>query len=207
MIRIHIVTWSNRKRYRKVLERYFRIRHDIYVEQRKWRAVARPINIEMDAFDTEHAIYVLAIDESGKIVGGSRLVPTLQPHLLRDVFPVLATEGPPCGPEILEWTRFFIIRSVRSRGKSSPFAGIVLCGVQEAALKLGIRQISVVCESFWPARVKALGWKAKVLGEVLAHPDGDIVAMLIDVSEAAADSVRRLYGIDGPLLTEDGPPS
>ena len=87
MVRIKVVTWANRKQYRVVLERYFRIRYDIYVKRRQWRAVARPINIEMDAFDTEHAVYLLALDRAGKIVGGSRLVPTLQPHLLGNVFP------------------------------------------------------------------------------------------------------------------------
>jgi len=200
MVRIHIIDWSNRKRYRKHLERYFRIRHDIYVEHRKWRAVARPISIEIDAFDNEHAIYLLALDDTDKIVGGSRLVPTLQPHLMSEVFPMLAAHGPPRAEDIFEWTRFFIVRTLQTRGKSSPYAGVMLAGMQEAALHLGIHQISVVCEAFWPARLEALGWKAKVLGDVLAHPDGDIVALLIDVSREALDATRRSYGIDESLL-------
>lgn len=67
---IHVVTWANRAKYRIELERYFRIRYDIYVKRRQWRALARPVNIEMDAFDTEHAVYLLAINSIGKIVGG-----------------------------------------------------------------------------------------------------------------------------------------
>jgi acyl-homoserine lactone synthase len=31
MVRIQVVTWANRKQHRVVLERYFRIRYDIYV--------------------------------------------------------------------------------------------------------------------------------------------------------------------------------
>lgn len=202
MVRIHIIDWSNRKRYRKHLERYFRIRHDIYVEHRKWRAVARPISIEIDVFDNEHAIYLLALDDTDKIVGGSRLVPTLQPHLMSEVFPLLAAHGPPRAEGIFEWTRFFIVRTLQTRGKSSPYAGVMLAGMQEAALHLGIHHISVVCEAFWPARLEALGWKVKVLGDVLAHPDGDIVALLIDVSREALDATRRSYGIEGSLLAE-----
>lgn len=203
MVRIHIIDWSTRKRYRKQLERYFRIRHDIYVEHRKWRSVARPIGIEMDAFDNEHAIYLVAIDDNtDKIVGGSRLVPTLQPHLMSEVFPMLASDGPPRAEDVFEWTRFFIVRTLQTRGKSSPFAGVMLAGIQEAALHLGIRQISVVCEAFWPRRIEALGWKARRLGDVLAHPDGDIVALLIDVSREALDATRRSYGIEGSLLAE-----
>lgn len=202
MVRIQVVTWANRKQYRVVLERYFRIRYDIYVKRRQWRAVARPINIEMDAFDTEHAIYLMALDSVGKIVGGSRLVPTLQPHLLSDVFPGLASDGPPRAADIFEWTRFFISPALRSHGGLSPVAGVVLCGLLEAARKLGIRQISVVCESFWPKRLRALGWSVAELGDVLQHEDGDIVALLIDVTPEALDSTRRAYGIHEPILAD-----
>ena len=202
MVRIHVVTWANRKQYRVLLERYFRIRYDIYVKRRQWRSVARPINIEMDAFDTEHAIYLMALDSAGKIVGGSRLVPTLQPHLLGDVFPQLAVAGPPRASDIYEWTRFFIDPALRSRGSPSPVAGVVLCGLLEVALKLGIRQISVVCESFWPKRLRALGWSIAELGDIMQHEDGDIIALLIDVTPDAIGSTRRAYRIDRPVVID-----
>ena len=203
MVRLHVVIWENRKRYRKLLERYFRIRHDIYVARRRWRAVARPINFEIDAFDNEHAVYLLALDDLGKIVGGSRLVPTLEPHLLSEVFPELARGMPPRAADIFEWTRFFIIPSLLSKGTPSPVAGAVLCGVLEESLKRGIRQISVVCEAFWPMRLRALGWTITVLGDVLEHPDGDIVALLIDVTSEAIEGTRRAYGIQGSVLADD----
>jgi len=200
VVRIHVVTWANRRKYRLTLERYFRLRYDIYVKRRQWHALARPINIEMDAFDTEHAIYLLALDSVGKIVGGSRLVPTLQPHLLGNVFPGLARTGPPRAPDIFEWSRFFISPALRSRGRSSPTAGVVLCGVLEVARKLGIRQLSVVCESFWPKRLRAFGWSITELGDVLQHEDGDVIALLIDVTPEAIAGTRRAYGIREPIL-------
>lgn len=202
MVRIHLVTWDNRKHYRKVLERYFRIRYEIYVKQRRWRAVARPINIEIDAFDNEHTLYVLALDTNGKIIGGSRLVPTLEPHLMSEVFPGLARGRPPRAAEIFEWTRFFVVPSLRTQGAPSPIAGLVLCGLLETAQSLGIRQISVVCETFWPKRLRALGWTLIELGEVLEHPDGDIIALLIDVTPEAVEQTRRAYGIGGVLLAD-----
>ncbi len=202
MVRMHLVTWDNRKHYRKVLERYFRIRYEIYVKQRRWRDVARPINIEIDAFDNEHTLYVLALDTNGKIVGGSRLVPTLEPHLMSEVFPGLAGGRPPRAAEIFEWTRFFVVPSRRTHGAPSPIAGFVLCGLLEMAQSLGIRQISVVCETFWPKRLRALGWTLIELGEALEHPDGDIIALLIDVTPEAVEQTRRAYGISGVILAD-----
>lgn len=202
VVRIRVVTWANRRKYRRELERYFRLRYDIYVKRRQWYALARPINIEMDAFDTEHAIYLLALDSVGKIVGGSRLVPTLQPHLLANVFPGLSQARPPRAPEIVEWTRFFISPAMRNRGRSSPIAGVILCGVLEVARQLGARQISTVCEPYWLERLRGFGWSVTELGDVLKHEDGDMVALLIDVTPEAIESTRRAYGIHEPLFAD-----
>lgn len=200
MGRILVVNWSNRKLYEKQLEQHFRLRHDIYVVERKWQALARPINIEMDAFDTEHAIYLLAVDSRGDVIGGSRLVPTSQPHLLGNVFPHLANGTPPRAPDIYEWTRFFIAFPYRTAGTSAQLAGEVLCGLLEASLQLGTRKISVVCEAFWPERLRALGWKVEVLGDRLRIEDCEIVGALIEVTQAALEGTRRFYGIDGSVL-------
>jgi len=86
--------------------------------------------------------------------------------------------------------------------EASPVAGFVLCGLLEMAQNLGIRQISVVCETFWPKRLRALGWTLTELGEVLEHPDGDIIALLIDVTPEAVEQTRRAYGISGIILAD-----
>ncbi|MGS1097276.1 acyl-homoserine-lactone synthase (plasmid) [Aquamicrobium terrae] len=196
MFKIHIVNWSNRKAYEEPLERHFRLRHQIYVGERNWRQVERPIPLEIDAFDNEDAIYLLGIDDKGDVCGGSRLVPTLKPHLLSDVFPMLAAGDVPRGPNIFEWTRIFIAPSLRKPGQPSLAGGIVLCGLLEASLVLGINQISVVCETFWPARLERLGWPVTRLGPIVDHPDGAILALSIQVSEAALASSRAVYGLD-----------
>ncbi|WP_245456470.1 acyl-homoserine-lactone synthase [Mesorhizobium sp. M2A.F.Ca.ET.043.05.1.1] len=144
----------------------------------------------------------MALDANGKIVGGSRLVPTLEPHLMSEVFPILAGGTPPRAAEIFEWTRFFVIPSLRTKGASSPVAGFVLCGLLETAQSLGIRQISVVCETFWPKRLRALGWTLLELGNALQHPDGDIIALLIDVTPEAIEQTRRAYGISGVIFAD-----
>lgn len=206
MSRIIVVDWSNKLVYRQQLERHFRLRHEIYVVERGWQSIARPINIEMDAFDTEHAIYLLALDSSGDVVGGSRIVPTSKPHLLGDVFPQLANGMPPRAPDIFEWTRFFIAFPHRSTGKSAHLAGEILCGLIETGLRLGARQFSVVCEAFWPDRLRALGWSVAILGEQLRLEDCEIVGAVIDVTEVALEGTRRFYGIEGSVLQMPGVP-
>jgi acyl-homoserine lactone synthase len=63
-------------------------------------------------------------------------------------------------------------------------------------MRLGIGQLSVVCEAFWPARLGQLGWSVTQLGQALDHPDGKILALLIQISEKALESTRAAYGLD-----------
>ena len=91
MIKVHAVHQGNRHLYEDAVEQHFRIRHDIYVGERRWMVLARPDGREVDQFDTDEAVYLLAMEED-RVVGGSCLVPT-EPHLLNDVFPRLANVG------------------------------------------------------------------------------------------------------------------
>lgn len=99
-------------------------------------------------------------------------------------------------PDIYEWTRIFVAQSLRKPGEPSLAAGIVLCGLLEAAVVLGIRQISVVCETFWLDRLERLGWPVTRLGPAIDHPDGAILGLLIEVTQAALASSRAVYGLD-----------
>lgn len=204
MSQILVVDRSNQRFFQRQLEQHFRLRHEIYVVERGWHALARPIGVEMDAFDTEHAVYLLALDVSGDVIGGSRMVPTMGPHLLGNVFPQLAGGEPPRAPGIYEWTRFFIASPYRSTGASALLAGEVLCGLLEAGLRLNLTSISVVCEAFWPSRLSSLGWSVEVLGKPLTIEGNETVGALILVSQAALESTRHFYGIKGPVLLPQG---
>jgi acyl-homoserine lactone synthase len=95
MFHVHIVDRSNRNAYRDELEQHFRLRHEIYVGERGWHDLARRDGREVDAFDNDDAVYLLGILPDKGVVAGSRLVPSLKPHLMSEVFPQLAEDGVP----------------------------------------------------------------------------------------------------------------
>jgi len=66
---IHVITSANRHLYEPELLAHFRLRHEIYVVERKWKELQRPDRSERDQFDNQDATYVLAIDK-GEVVGG-----------------------------------------------------------------------------------------------------------------------------------------
>src|SRR3546814_13258346 len=83
MFQSHVVDVSNRGAYRVQVEQHFRLRHEIYVGERGWLDLARSDGREVDAFDNEDAVYLLGIMPDEGVVAGSRLVPSLKPHLMR----------------------------------------------------------------------------------------------------------------------------
>ena len=96
---IYLIDHGNRPAYLKQLEEMFRIRHDIYGGQRGWTALANPDGRDVDQYDTEDTIYLLGLDQMGRVYSGLRLNPTTGPHLINTVFPhAVSFEPIPVGP-------------------------------------------------------------------------------------------------------------
>src|ERR1700681_263563 len=104
MSEIHVVRKDNRQLYESYFDPYFRLRHEIYVKQRKWMALDRPDGLEKDQFDTDDAVYLFCID-GGQLIGAMRALPTLMPTLMSDIFPYLNIRGPIRRQDVFELSR------------------------------------------------------------------------------------------------------
>lgn len=201
---LHAVTSANRHLYRDQVEESFRIRHQVYVGERGWHDLDRPDKREVDQFDNDDAVYLLALDETnGRVLGGSRLISSLKPHLMSDVFPMLASMRPlPISQDVYEWTRFYVIPEMRERHALSQVACEIYCGVQEFCLKQGVSQLSIVTEPYWIPRFMRLGWNPMPLGLPILWQGMEVVGITVDVDEQVLDQTRKVRGITGPVLVE-----
>jgi acyl-homoserine lactone synthase len=202
---IHIVTAENRKLYEKELIEHHRIRHDIYIHENKWKNLKVDNGCESDQFDNDDAIYILAI-EDGRVVGGSRFMPTIKPHLLSEVFPSLAdVKGVPRSPDVFEWTRLFAVAERRDRkGFDGHVTGQVLCGGLEFLLGEEAAGFTIVTEAYWLARTHSWGWKLSPLG-LPALIEGEwLVASYIAIDVETLHATRQRYGIEEPVIVRNG---
>ena len=207
MVQVHTVTARNRREYQRYVEQHFRIRHDIYVGERRWMELQRPDGREIDQFDDDHAIYLLGIDPTLGVVCGSRLVPTLRPHLMSEVFPELAAvRGLPRAPDIFEWTRIFVVPARRASGRSCIAAGIIKCGVLEHCLEHCVRKLSIVTESYWLPRFEELGWAPRPLGLPILKDGMSIVGITVDITKEALATTRAFYRIGGSVMSGSNDP-
>lgn len=201
---IHVITAANRHLYERELLEHYRIRHDIYVDERGWKLLEKPDKLERDQFDTDDAIYLLYI-EQGRVIAGSRLVPTIKPNLMNDVFPHLASvRGVPCDPGIFDWTRIFVVRDRREGGNAGKAAGTVLCGMLEYCLDEGIHALSVISVAWWLPRLQEMGWEPQPLGLPECIDSEWALALLIPISEETLAATRAFHGIERSVLVRRG---
>ncbi|UFH50193.1 acyl-homoserine-lactone synthase [Pseudomonas sp. KNUC1026] len=93
-------------------------RHAVFIERLGW-SLETPAGHEIDQFDRDNTVYVIATDDQEHIVGVARLLKTTEPYLLSEVFPHLTGGNPlPRRADTWELSRFaFTASAAIQRGR------------------------------------------------------------------------------------------
>lgn len=200
MVELHVICDANRHLYEDVLDDYFRIRYEIYVEERGWAELARPDGREIDQFDRPDTIYLMAI-EGRRVVGSHRLVPTAGPTLMSDLFPQLALRPIIRRPDAYELSRVFVVRDRRGGQVEPKVESIIMAGTMEFALIEGLRQFTIVMETWWLPRFMAMGWNPRPLGVPVDINGMSCIGVAIDVTDTAwRETCRQRSVTCSPLI-------
>jgi acyl-homoserine lactone synthase len=202
---VHVISRDNRHLYSGILEDYFRLRHQIYVVERKWMALDRPDKREIDQFDTDETVYLLGL-EGRSIIAGMRLVPTMMPTLLSDLFPKLSIDGPVRRADVYELSRIFVIPSRRGEHAGPRVEAVIRAATMEYGLSIGLSAFTIVLETWWLPRLLDQGWIARPLGLPIDVDSMSTVAVLVDVTEQAWIQSCGGRSIPGPMLVWQGLP-
>ena len=187
---VHVITRKNRSEYAQVLQDYHRKRHDIFVGERKWMSLASPDGLEVDEYDDEHSVYLLAL-EGESVVGGQRLYPTLRPHMISRTFPDLVEGRIPTGSRIMEWTRYFIVRERRR----THVDGQLMASVQRYCLDEGVTDLTAVAETWWLPRWHQYGFDVRPLGLPQMVEGQPTLAVRIQISEESYETALSVAGL------------
>jgi len=191
---IHVITSANSAQNIDLMEQAFRLRHRIFVEEMGWSAVAREDRREIDEFDDEHAVHLLAVEEDD-VVGYSRLLPTTRPYVLSTHLPQLCKGTPPADPGLVEWSRIGVADSARTSGRRlNPTALAILTAIVEWGLPRGLHGFVSEMPTSWLLRLLQLHIHAMPLGLPQRIDDVEIVAVRAGFD---AQSLRRLHAMRG----------
>jgi acyl-homoserine lactone synthase len=198
---IHVISAANRHLYEDVIEAHYRIRHDIFSGERGWKALTRPDGREVDAYDNEDTVYLLAMEDE-RIVGGNRLYPTLRPTMMEEVFPHLASvRGIPSGPTTWEWSRLFAIKERRD----SKLYFELMASLHEFCLDEGITELSGVMETWWLPRLQQLEFTVHPLGLPDLVENQMTMAARFVISADTLHHIKAMANIKGSVLVRRGP--
>ncbi|MDE2111800.1 MAG: GNAT family N-acetyltransferase [Alphaproteobacteria bacterium] len=186
-----------------LLAEMHRLRYRVFKERLGWE-VETAGDMEADEFDALQPAYLLLRGFDGQIQGCVRLLPSLGPTMLRDAFPALLPNGPvPGAADVWESSRFAldIHRDAANAGGglAAPtyelFAGMVEFGLAKSLSRIltvtDVRMERILRRAAWP--LARLG-PPRAIGTTMA------VAGYLEVSVAALKRLRKLGGLDGPVL-------
>ena len=172
-----------------VLNDMYRDRKRIFVDMLGWDVPVIDGAYAIDQFDDEHAIYVVATNERGEHDGSIRLLPSIRPHVLGNIFPELCDGPVPSGEHIFELSRACL--SPRNRAAHRlEVRNTVTTAVVEFALLRGIRRFTCIADSGWLSQILSLGWDCRPLGlprEIAGLSTG---ALVIEIDGDTPDKLR-----------------
>jgi len=168
-------------------------RRRVFVDTLGWQLPDAGL-FEFDQFDRDDTLHVIALNEEGAVVGCARLLPTMRPYLLADVFgELLVGTAAPRSPSLWEISRFSTMRfDVSSSGSDGPslfsrHAPELLRVSIEVAVSHGAKQLISVSPVAVERRLAREGFRWKRFGRAMRLPRGAIVAGYIDwASQSAA---------------------
>ena len=120
---------------------------------------------------------------------------------MSDLFPQLALRPIIRRPDAYELSRVFVVRD-RCGGQGEPkVESIIMAGTMEFALIEGLRQFTIVMETWWLPRFMAMGWNPRPLGVQVDIDGMSCIGVSIDVTDTAwRQTCRQRSATRSPLI-------
>lgn len=202
-----VIPGSDISRHAALMDRAFRFRHAVFVEEKGWEDLRQPDGLERDRFDDSHATHHICL-RGDEIAGYQRLLPTTRPHLLTDVLSDLCRRRPPRGPRVFEWTRFCVAhghREMRPRGES-PFLELAQ-GVVEWGMANKVDTVTVAID--W--RLMVIAMQLRFFVRPLGFPKrigrDEVVALRMSFNRETLAALQQARGCEDRVLPDTTLPS
>lgn len=143
----------------------FEDRRRLFVDLMRWDVPVVAGRYEIDRFDGPRAVYIAETDQAGGHRGSMRLLSSLGPHILGDLFPELCDGAVPQGPDIREITRLCLPLRLGAPERLA-VRNRLISAMVDHALETGIAAFTGVVRPTFREAVLAMGWEAGPLGAV-----------------------------------------
>lgn len=197
---IHVITAQNRHLYAEQLADMFQFRRIHFVEENGWADLKADETGERDAFDDEHAVYLLGLDPQDRIEVGLRVRPTTEGCILADVYPQMVAPAAPAvkGPDAWEMSRIFSTHAYRRERRGGRRVAEAFLAAMETAHAAGAaRLVGMVDMKLYPL-ASNIAWDLRLTGLPAPYPYGLMVGVYAAVGAREIAHLRESLGLAGP---------
>jgi acyl-homoserine lactone synthase len=201
---VQVIDRRNRDQERDTLLAMHADRKTVFVDRLKWRVPVVDDRYEMDEFDDEHAIYLVAADPAtGEHLGSVRLLPTTRRHLLGDVFPMLVEGEVPRGADVMEITRLCTSPRLADWETHNAVRERLATALIEYGLTVGITRYTMMTHTAYLSQLLATGWDVEPLGLPKEIGGQMLGALQVNVRPETLRVFRSKFGLAENVLRLD----
>jgi N-acyl-L-homoserine lactone synthetase len=196
---IFVVNSENRQLFQADLAAMHRHRKTVFVDRIGWKI---PVikDMEIDRYDQDDTMYLLAKAEpDSELLASVRLLSTVGPHMMSDLFAAMCRGATPRGPSIWEVSRFCTAPELQGRYTRVELLWQIICGVMETALLYGVDQLIFAANRALLPLALACGWQASTLGPTMRDGDDEVTAVTAAITPDGLRRVRERHGIAVPV--------
>lgn len=198
---IRVIDKTNARLFPKTMEQQFRLRHSVFVAEKGWTEFEQGGVFEKDQYDTDDAIYVIALDDHGDAIGCFRLYPTVLPHMLSETFAHLVDGAVVRRADVYELTRFHLGSAHR---QSAPYLEL-LTAIPEVGLELGLSGFTALVRTLRIPVMQAAGLTIRPTGLPILFNGESHVSVLFEISETCLLRMNVSRGSQLSVLEHNRP--
>jgi N-acyl-L-homoserine lactone synthetase len=198
---IDVVLPENRFAFASALLQMHHDRKRVFVDRLGWNLPSRESWLEVDEFDNEYAVYLIARARStDRHQGSVRLLPSTRPHVLGTLFPSLCANGVPVSERCWEISRFVAPPTEKSGTAVVRVHRMLALALVEFASLNDIETYTLVTESHRVPALLSVGWEVRPLGLPASCNGQSLHALQIFVHADSLALMRSRHGIEGSVL-------
>lgn len=204
---IKLIFGHDKTRFSELFDAMHRLRKQVFYDRLRWDVPIRG-DWEIDEFDNENPLYVLSLDDFGRLQGSLRLLPTTGPNMLRDVFSQITNEcGPVENPLVWESSRFCIrLPDERDQRESTTISRAtveLIAGMGEVGLLAGLDHIVTVYDAFLRRIIRQTGCSETIVGQPVRFGRAQTYAGLFEIDRIQLEAFKRVWNINRALVEDE----
>ncbi len=180
-----------------------RLRYRVFKQRLDWDVQVSG-DMEFDEFDVLRPVHLLHRTSDGLIQGCVRLLPSMGPTMLRDIFPILLDGQPgPRSEHVWESSRFALDLhpdAPKATGGLAAATYELFAGMIEFGLSIRLTEIVTVTDTRMERILRRAGWPLRPIGKPRVLGNTMAVAGYLEVSTDALERIRSAGRISGPVL-------